>query len=325
MESKTKNRKSRGQLALMVEKAFDGLSLAVGEGAVCELEEGWFNAAYNLLLSDGREVILKIAPPENAEVLTYEQNLMATEVASMRMVAENPEIPVPEIYYYDPSHDVCDSDYFFMEKLKGDNFEHVKDALAPDVRAQIERQIGGIVREINQYSGEYFGYEGNTALRGNAWRETFLKIVESLLEDGEKKNADYGFEVGDIREAIRNHALSLDEVILPRLVHWDAWDSNFFVKDGKVTGIIDFERALWADPLMEAQFRALAFGGVSESMRGYGKTTFTPEEEERCYLYTLHLALVVRTESYYREYNSAEIDGLATHLLTTSMNWLKSN
>jgi len=250
---------------------------------------------------------------------------MATEVASMRMVAENLEIPVPEIYYYDPSHDVCDSDYFFMEKLKGGNFEHVKDALAPDVRAQIERQIGGIVREINQYSGEYFGYEGNTALRGNAWRETFLKIVESLLEDGEKKNADYGFEVGDIREAIRNHALSLDEVILPRLVHWDAWDSNFFVKDGKVTGIIDFERALWADPLMEAQFRALAFGGISESMRGYGKTTFTPEEEERCYLYTLHLALVVRTESYYREYNSAEIDGLATHLLTTSMNWLKSN
>jgi len=60
---------------------------------------------------------------------------------------------------------------------------------------------------------------------------------------------------------------------MPQLVHWDAWDANFFVKDGKITGILDFERALWADPLMEAQFRALAFGGVSESMRGYGKTT----------------------------------------------------
>ncbi len=112
---------------------------------------------------------------------------------------------------------------------------------------------------------------------------------------------------------------------MPRLVHWDAWDSNFFVEDGKVTGLIDFERALWGDPLMEAQFRALAFGGVSESMRGYGKTEFTPEEEQRCYLYTLLLALVIRTESYYREYNSAEIDGLATHLLNLSMGWLQSN
>lgn len=310
---------------MMVEKAFSGLSLADGENVICELKEGWFNAAYNILLSDGREVILKIAPPETAEVLTYEQNLMATEVASMRMVAENPVVPVPEIYFYDSSHDVCDSDYFFMEKLKGDNFEHVKDSLAPDVRAGIERQIGEIVREINQYTGEYFGYEGNVALQGDAWRETFLKIGESLLEDGKRKNADYGYDVSEIRMAIMHHASSLEAVTLPRLVHWDAWELNIFVKDGKVTGIIDFERALWADPLMEAQFRALAFGGISESMRGYGKTTFTPEEEARCYLYTLHLGLVIRTESYYREYNSEEIDRLADYLLKYSMDWLKSN
>ena len=84
MESTTKNRKTREQVARMVERAFGGTTLAAGEDAVSELKEGWFNAAYNVRLSDGREVILKIAPLKDAEVLAYEKNIMATEVASMR-------------------------------------------------------------------------------------------------------------------------------------------------------------------------------------------------------------------------------------------------
>ena len=129
MESKTKNKKTREQVARMVERAFGGATLAADEDGVSELKEGWFNAAYNVQLSDGREVILKIAPPGDAEVLAYEKHIMATEVASMRMVRENPAIPVPEIYYFDTAHDVCDSEYFFMEKLTGDNYEHVKEIL----------------------------------------------------------------------------------------------------------------------------------------------------------------------------------------------------
>src|SRR5689334_13865335 len=100
MESKTKNTKTRAQIATMVAAAFGGPALANGEDAVRELKEGWFNAAYNIQLADGREVILKIAPPKHAEVLSYEKNIMATEVAAMRLVRQNPAIPVPEIYFY---------------------------------------------------------------------------------------------------------------------------------------------------------------------------------------------------------------------------------
>ena len=66
MESKTKNRKTREQVAQMVERAFGGATLAAGDDAVDELKEGWFNAAYSVRLSDGREVILKIAPLKDA-------------------------------------------------------------------------------------------------------------------------------------------------------------------------------------------------------------------------------------------------------------------
>ncbi|MFN8473009.1 MAG: aminoglycoside phosphotransferase family protein [Anaerolineae bacterium] len=325
MESKTKNRKTPEQIARMVERSFDGPTLAAGDDAVTELKEGWFNAAYNVRLSDGRDVILKIAPPKDAEVLAYEQNIMATEVTAMRLASQNPAIPVPEIYHFNTARDVCDSDYFFMEKLRGDNYEHVKKTLPPTMKTEIDRQIGAIVREINDFTGEYYGYDGNSALRGGTWREAFIKIMESVLEDGRRKSADYGYDIGEIRDAILKHASSLEEVSTPRLVHWDAWDLNFFVKDGKVSGILDFERALWADPLMEAQFRALAYGGISDSMRGYGKTTFTREEDQRCHLYTLHLALVMKTECYYRNYDTDYVSNQATKLMVPTMTWLREN
>jgi aminoglycoside phosphotransferase (APT) family kinase protein len=325
MESKTKNRKTRKQIAHMVERAFGGMRLADGEEAIGELEEGWFNAAYSVRLDDGREVILKIAPPKDAEVMTYERNIMTTEVAAMRLVAQNPDIPMPTIYYFDTARDLCDSDYFFMEKLGGDNYEHVKKNLSPNVQAQIDQNIGRIIREINGFTGTFFGYEGTPDLRGDTWKATFIKIMDSVLEDGLRKRADYGIDNGELRKVILKHATSLEAVTTPQLVHWDAWNPNFFVKDGKITGIIDFERALWGDPLLEAQFRALAFGGVSDSMQGYGKTTFSHDEDVRCHLYTLHLALVMKTECYYRNYDTDYVSNLALQMIAPNVKWLQDN
>ena len=325
MESKTKNKKTREQISKMVERAFGGMMLASAGDAVSELKEGWFNVAYCIRLADGKEVILKIAPPIDAEVLAYEKNIMVTEVSSMRLMRENPAIPVPEIYFFDQEQDLCDSNYFFMEKLAGDNLEHVKSSLSPENQTEIELRIGAIVHEINRFTGSYFGYEGNSDLRGKNWKDAFIKIIFSVMEDGQRKNVDYGIGYDEIREAILKHAASLEAVTTPQLVHWDAWDSNFFVKDGKISGIIDFERALWGDPLMEAQFRPVFGEGISNGMRGYGKTSFTYEEEERCHLYTLHLALIMNTECYYRNYDTDFVYNISKQLMGASLTWLKEN
>ena len=325
MESKTKNRKTREQVAAMVERAFPGLTLADGEDAVSELKEGWFNAAYTVRVSDGREVILKIAPPKGAEVMTYEQNIMETEVDSMRLAAQNPAIPVPEIYYYDKARDLCDSDYFFMEKLTGENYGLIRANLPQESQAQIDAQIGAIVREINEITGTYFGYPGNPDLRADTWREAFLSICDSVLDDGVRKNADYGpFTVEAIRAAIQKHAPALEEVTTPRMVHWDAWDLNVFIKDGRITGLLDFERVLWGDPLHEAQFRPL-FGEENAYLRGYGKTSFSHNEERRNHLYTLHLALVAKTEGYYRHYDTDDVANWAMGMMVPTMQWLQEN
>jgi len=324
MESKTKNKKSRAEIESMAMRAFNGLGLAAGEEAVTELKLGWFNAAYNVQLADGREVILKIAPPPDAEVMLYEKNIMATEVATMRLVHQNPAIPVPEIYFYDEARDLCDADYFFMEKIYGDNLEHVKASLPAETQAAVDFHIGEIIREINSFPGTYFGYDGNPELRAASWKEAYPKIVEAVLEDAARKNVVFDFDYDEIRTVIQKHAPALAEITRPCLVHWDAWNPNFFVQDGRINGIVDFERALWAEPLMEAQFRQ--FGeGITHSMRGYGKTSFTFAEEQRNHLYALHLALVMHVECYFRNYDTDEIFNFSRQFIGATMEWLQAN
>ena len=60
-------------------------------------------------------------------------------------------------------------------------------------------------------------------------------------------------------------------------------------------------------------------------MRGYGKTSFTAAEEQRCWLYTLHLALVMNTECSYRNYDTDSIYNTSMQLISASMEWLKGN
>lgn len=325
MESKTKNKKTRAQIEAMAQRAFAGLGLAPGEAAITELKDGWFNAAYDIRLANGRSVILKIAPPKTAEVMAYEKNLMATEVAAMRLVQQNPAIPVPEIYFFDNAHDLCDADYFFMEKINGDNLEHVKASLPEATQAAIDQHIGAIIREINTFPGTYFGYDGNPDLRAATWKEAFITIVEAVLADAARKNVQFDFGYEELRAAVHKHAPALAEITTPCLVHWDAWNPNFFVNDGRITGIIDFERALWAEPLMEAQFRPLNGPGITNSMRGYGKTSFTFAEEQRCHLYSLHLALVMHVECFYRNYDTDDIFNFSRQYIADTMAWLQAN
>ena len=68
----TKNTQTPAQLEAIAAEAFPRLTLTSAR----ELTEGMCNAAYRLTLSDGREVILKIAPAEGAGLLRNEIRMM---------------------------------------------------------------------------------------------------------------------------------------------------------------------------------------------------------------------------------------------------------
>jgi hypothetical protein len=75
----------------------------------------------------------------------------------------------------------------------------------------------------------------------------------------------------------------------------------------------------------EAQDRQFDFKGVTNGMRGYGKTSFTFAEEQRNHLYSLHLALVMHVECYYRNYDTDDIFNFSRQYIGTTMEWLQAN
>ena len=84
-----------------------------------ECTEGWFNAVHRLDLSDGRSVILKVAPPPHVRVLTYEHDLITTEVAMLGLVRVRTTVPVPAVLWWDDSARHLPSPLFLMEACPG--------------------------------------------------------------------------------------------------------------------------------------------------------------------------------------------------------------
>lgn len=320
MESATKNKQSDRVILLMVQKAF-GNAFNPEEVTIKELTEGFFNVAYEVILPD-QTVILKIAPPTNAKVMSYEHNIMKAEVEALRLVGAKTSVPVPRVLYYDDSHSICEADYFFMDKIEGESYFQLKNqGLVPfEFQNQIYFDMGRLNREMNRITGTSFGYLGMPEKQSTDWKETFLAMIEEVLLDGERIEIGLGVSYEEVRDLISKASYSLEEVKEPCFVHWDLWDGNVFIKDNKISGIIDFERALWADPLMEFNFRGHI--NIKDFYDGYG-VNLSKEAPIRSLLYDMYLYLIMIIETKYRLYPDDWQYGFATKQLNRAMDELR--
>ena len=77
-----------------------------------ELTEGFYNAAYLLEIDHRQKIVLKIAPPPAVRVLRYEKNILQAEVEALRLVKQQTQMPVPQVYFHDDSFSLLPSPYF---------------------------------------------------------------------------------------------------------------------------------------------------------------------------------------------------------------------
>jgi aminoglycoside phosphotransferase (APT) family kinase protein len=304
MESITKNRQPPEALRAMVARAFGDERAADGDGWAEELGHGWFNVVYRIRLRDGEHVALKIAPPAEVEVMTYERGALRTELLTLDLIRKHTTVPVPDVLFHDATRELCDAEYFFMEFVEGENLGIVLDRLPDAERDGYSEALGAANRQINGITGAHFGpLPGGVA--GAGWRQVFTGMFEGVLADGARRGVDLGWDYDLVRTVLAEHADCLDEVGVPALVEWDLWESNVLIRDGAITCIIDHERAFYGDPLIEAGFVATELDGLAHPaafLRGYGSDTraFTPSERLRRRLYNLHLILIMVIETVYR-------------------------
>lgn len=301
MESLTKNRQDRQTLEQMAAKFFAPSVIL----SVEELTEGYFNVAYKICLSDGKKVILKIAPSRETRIMTCEKNIMESEVEAMKMVEEVPGIPVPKVYGFDGSCQICKSPYFFMEMLPGESLYMVKEALSEEQIQNIYLETGRIIQKVNEIVCPCFGYPGQEKFQGKEWFPVFRKMLEAGVRDAIAGNVDLMIPIKKLWQCLERDRFVFEEVTKPYLVHWDCWDGNIFVRDGRVTGIIDWERCLWGDPLLEVNFRI--HGDNVWFRKGYGKEQFTRSEYCRALWYDVYQMILAALECEYRKYDTMDM------------------
>lgn len=289
----TKNVQTKEIIAQMAKKTFPEREVK----SITELTEGMCNVTYCIVFGDGSESILKIASKDTSGHTSNEICLMDAEVAAMKLVKENTDIRVAEVYNYDTSRSICDGSYFFMEKMSGESLFKIKDTLPNEELERIYREIGILSHKLTAIQNPTFGLLGDKR-RFHSLYDFVRLLLNNLISDAKKKDIDILFSREELLNALERDKAAFEKVEFATLVHWDMWEGNIFVDGKHVTGIIDWERAMWGEAFMDDRFR---YHNRNEAfLCGFGKITFLEEEKKRLRWYDIILYLTMMIEVFYR-------------------------
>lgn len=168
----------------------------------------------------------------------------------------------------------------------------------------IHIETGRLNRRINSIKGPYFGLPGQPEIQGEDWFFVFYRMFELGVMDARKRNIDLKISKDAMLGLLWRDREIFKEVAEPSLVHWDLWDGNVFVKNGKITGLIDWERSVYGDPLMEVGFRT--YKKDISFQKGYGMETLTGSCLKRAVWYDVYLTMLIALEYEYRNYETKD-------------------
>lgn len=131
----TKNRLEKQQIYDIVRHTF-GKDTEVN--SYTELLDGFCNTAYRIKLSDGREVVLKVAPKNGIVMMSCEQGMMQTEVRAMTLARQKGMEGVPIVYAFEENSSLSGSSYFIMECLEGDSYAAIKQKMTEEEQQTID-------------------------------------------------------------------------------------------------------------------------------------------------------------------------------------------
>ena len=261
------------------------------QARVTRCRTGKFNTTFFIEDKAGPAVVIRIAPAEGTGVLFYERNMMAQEPGLHRLLREKTLVPVPEIMAYDTSREVLDRDFILMERLPGTSLTEATWVGQHGV-SDVFRQVGRHLAEVHSLTADKYGYLGehHPMAPQATWREAFHVMWNKIIDDTVACRGYNPKEADKLRRLLDRFEPVFRRGVPPSLLHMDIWHQNILVDpDGRVTGIVDWDRALWGDP--EIEFAVLDYCGVSvpEFWEGYGRPRDeSPEAAIRNRFYLLY-------------------------------------
>lgn len=287
-----------------------------------ELSDGFFNAAFRLVLDDGRDVVLKVSPSTDAPLLTYERDIMRAEATFFRAAAGS-GAPLPELLYAGFERTILDSDFLVLSAVDGVSWDSVAKSFGEQELATLRAELGEAAALLHRVTNPepVFGYPAVGELSAGSWPEAYAAMLGGVLDDAERYGVELPVPAQQLRALAAANLASLAEVTEPALVHFDLWPGNVFVSipddhaPRRVTGLIDGERMIWGDPLME--FVGMnVFGRADQDpdiiagyVRAGGSIASDEAAERRITLYHLYMQTLLLAETAPRGYSDAEYLG----------------
>jgi aminoglycoside phosphotransferase (APT) family kinase protein len=259
---------------------------------------GKHNASYYVSSAE-RDLVLRISPPDDAGFLFYERRMMAQEPQLHALLRAETTIPVAEILVHDDSRSLLDRDYLLMERLPGQALAGA--GLSGHQMESVLRQVGGYLAQMHALVADRYGYLGahRPMSPQPTWVEAFTVMWNKLLDDVVSCGGYTPEEADAFRRLLTVYRPHFDRPVPASLLHMDVWSQNILVDDaGRVTGLVDLDRALWGD--QEIEFSVLDYCGISEPAfwQGYGQlrdTSFPAQIRARFYLlYEVQKYIVIR-------------------------------
>ncbi|GAB4377532.1 MAG: hypothetical protein Kow00121_27180 [Elainellaceae cyanobacterium] len=253
------------------------LNVAPAELQLQPIATGKHNASF-WVVAEPQRWVLRVAPPDSTGLLFYERQMMRQEPALHELIRARTTIPVAEIITADFSRADLERDYLLMHVLPGVPLSDAP-ALNAVQHQQILYQVGVYLRQLHALTApdclsiRGYGYIGlhHPMLPQRTWAEAFRTMWNLLLDDVVASGCYTKNDRQFMSNLLEQHLAHFDYTAPARLLHMDIWSQNILVDSaGHVTGLVDFDRALWGDP--EIEFAVLDYCGISEPAfwQGYG-------------------------------------------------------
>lgn len=274
-----------------------------GITSIAPLGAGEYNAVY--AVEADKEYVLKVAPAADTPILTYEKEMMKSEVYWYSLLRTQTDIRVPEVYFADDSKTLIPTAYFIMEKLAGTQMDQFQ--MTAEEKTECSRRVAQMVAQLHQIQNTEFGYLQN-GLHGN-WYAALTSMLENLIYDAERvgKKSPKGRKL----LAYAQKYESILKKVPCTMVNYDAWMPNMLcrrLKNGEIEiAWIDPERSFWGDRIFD--FICLEFpkplSKKTLSVRAYNEVSGQPIlcSREECIRFAFAegvMALIQEVEKYYR-------------------------
>jgi Ser/Thr protein kinase RdoA (MazF antagonist) len=217
--------------------------------AIEPLDGGEVHANYALETTDGGRLVLKVYRGE----LSWKRD---KEVFLLELVSGC--VPVPQVVYTTPG-------ILVMTRVPGRPARFTDgDAVA------VSRQLGVLLRDLHAITFDSFGY---IETRVTSPVPTNLEFMRRRIDRKVRSGPP------DLRDSLERYFAERETAFegceTAALCHNDAHDANVLVENGQITGLLDWENAVAADPILDlAKAYAFSDGSSDDTLaaliEGYG-------------------------------------------------------